>query len=157
MNATAACIFRCRDDDVGTLMRYLLVQFKPHNAPYRTVTSDNAIRPPSPAHQDHRFRLTETSSFSVLCTRTGSDDATAAPPTATNDHNGNTDDGRFRENGTFDADPRGSSIQTARAVTGRGDGDAGVVCIDVVCGYTRSLVAEGFARRLKEWRVTTDR
>lgn len=157
MNDTAVCSFYCGGDEVRMLMRYILVQFKPHNAPYRAVTSDNAIRPPSPAHQDHRFRLTETSSFSVLCTRTGSDDAAAAPPTATNGYSGNTDDGRFREKGTFDDNPRGSSMQAARAVTGRGDGDVGVVCIDVVCGYTRSLVAEGFARRLKEWRVTTDR
>lgn len=37
------------------------------------------------------------------------------------------------------------------------DKQAGVVCIEVVCPYTRSLVAKGFARRPQAWRVTSEK
>lgn len=37
------------------------------------------------------------------------------------------------------------------------DSEARMVCVDVVCPYTRALVVEGLARRRGAWRVTTDR
>lgn len=63
---------------------------------------------------------------------------------------------------TEGARPAGSAGPTSAGVeTVVGDVDAGhemgVICVDVVCPYTRALVLEGLARRRGAWRVTTDR
>ncbi|CAN0411217.1 unnamed protein product [Pylaiella littoralis] len=51
--------------------------------------------------------------------------------------------------------PTGGATAVA-AVAAGSDGETRVVCIDVVCPYTRELVVEGLARRRGAWRVTTD-
>lgn len=42
-----------------------------------------------------------------------------------------------------------------QAYTGHED-EIGVICVDVVCPYTRALVMEGLKRRRGAWRVTKD-
>ena len=118
--------------------------------PTTDCRDQNNATPPPPQHepsavtcplwfvQDKRFRLRPTAAFSVICS-----------------------DGGWRQCGSPDSRDISKQVVLDKATTdGGGDGDggeAGVVCIDVICPYTRGLVVEGFARRRGVWRVTADR
>lgn len=51
----------------------------------------------------------------------------------------------------------GQGVGDKEALSSSSSSLSGVVCIEVVCTYTRSLVAQGFARRCPAWKVTADK
>lgn len=57
---------------------------------------------------------------------------------------------------TASAGTQGGGAGLGQAYTGHDD-EIGVICVDVVCPYTRALVMEGLERRRGAWRVTEDR
>lgn len=114
--------------------------------------------------QDPRLRVEPTPSFSVIY---------AGPPPSQATHGKSSGSRRSSDGGNGRALPEGAcrsaaaaraQADTADATPVSGGGGAagksremGVICVDVVCAYTRALVAEGLARRRGSWRVTADR
>lgn len=100
--------------------------------------------------QDKRLGVKRTRCFSVLCRVDGVEE----PMVMAND-------------GGRESIRPGSSSTTAEKVQGStkraldtsdsGVGTTSVACVEVICPYTRALVAEGFARRRDKWRITVER
>lgn len=112
-----------------------------------------------PRIQDNRFRLEWTCSFSVLCHGTSKQTPTKANPNQEkfkcHGLKMNALSKGSRGDGSERAGIRG--LEDSATSEGTPEASAGVVCVEVVCPYTRSLVAEGFARRRAAWRVTKER
>ncbi|CAN0411133.1 unnamed protein product, partial [Pylaiella littoralis] len=98
-----------------------------------------------------QLRLEATPSFSVLCV----DMASHAKCSGRCKNDRPLRNGTCRSVAGAAATPTGGATAVAAAEAGS-DGETRVVCIDVVCMYTRELVVEGLARRRGAWRVTTD-
>lgn len=128
---------------------------------------DSARLPvPRVRRQDPRLRVEPTPSFSVIC-------ACSPLSQATHGSGSNGKSRRSGDGGKVQAASE-SSYRSATAARRQGgtagftsvsggaaeagqSGEVGVICVDVVCPYTRALVVEGLARRRGGWRVTTDR
>ncbi|CAM9797634.1 unnamed protein product [Ectocarpus sp. 12 AP-2014] len=105
---------------------------------------------------DHRLRFEPTPCFSIISSGAP---PSQAPSSSSRSGGGGRNVGDNSGSGhgcaTASAGTQAGAAGLGQGYTGHDD-EIGVICVDVVCPYTRALVMEGLKRRRGAWRVTKD-